>query len=132
MVHEIWKIQVTAVWTIYILKTDICFLLYCFTNTNFCHWIYVACIQDLMEKRYAEIFHGSFWFGYVKETDVLFIALSFVHISVLKFLWRKHFLKIIHHLCHCYLFCCLLCVFTKAATGVLQNSQENTCARASF
>ena len=36
--------------------------------------------------------------NHVKQTEVLSILRSFVHINVLKVLWRKHFLKTIYHL----------------------------------
>ena len=38
----------------------------------------------------------------LEQTDLLPIFLSFVHIIVLKLLWRKYFLKIIYRLSHCY------------------------------
>ena len=36
--------------------------------------------------------------NHVKQTEVLSILRSFVHINVLKVLWRKHFLKTIYRL----------------------------------
>ena len=51
----------------------------------------MASIQDLLEKSYAEFFYGQFWFGSVKQTDLLSILQCFVYIDVLKLLWRKHF-----------------------------------------
>ena len=48
----------------------------------------MACIQDLMEKSYAEFLFGSFWFDSVKQTDLLSIPLPYVHIYVIKFLVR--------------------------------------------
>ena len=47
--------NVTALWTVHIVKNDIYFLLYHFTSINFCHFP-VASIQDLLEKSYAEVF----------------------------------------------------------------------------
>ena len=46
-----------AIWTVHIVKNDIYFLPYRFTNINFCHFS-VASIQDLLEKSYAEFFYG--------------------------------------------------------------------------
>ena len=45
--------HVTALWTIHIVKNEIYFLPYHFTNINFCHFIHTASIQDLLEKSYV-------------------------------------------------------------------------------
>ena len=50
--------HVTALWTVHIVKNDMYLLPYRFTNINFCHWIQVASIQDLLEKSYTEFFYG--------------------------------------------------------------------------
>ena len=101
--------HVTALWTVHIwrveqfeqFKSDIYFLSYRFTNINFCHYIHVASIQDLLEKSWTDFFMDNFdlvLLNHVKQTEVLSILRSFVHINVLKVLWRKHFLKTIYRL----------------------------------
>ena len=94
--------HVTALWRVHIAKNDIHFPPYRFANINFCHYIHVASIQDLLEKSYAKLLHGKFWFGFVKETDLLSIARSFVGMTGRKPLLRKHFLKTIYCLSNCY------------------------------
>ena len=37
-------------------------------------------MQDSLEKSYAEIFYGWFWFGCVKQTDLLSILLLSVNV----------------------------------------------------
>ena len=49
-------LHVTALWTVHIVKNDIYFLPYRFTNINFCHFS-VASVQDLLEKSYSEFFY---------------------------------------------------------------------------
>ena len=49
--------HITALWTAHIVKNDIYFLPYRFTNINFCYFP-VAGIQDLLEKNYANFFYG--------------------------------------------------------------------------
>ena len=41
---------VTAFWTVHIVKNDIYFLPYRFTNINFRQYIHVGSIQNLLEK----------------------------------------------------------------------------------
>ena len=60
--------HVTALWTVHIVKNDIYFLSYRFTNINLCHFS-VASNQDLLEKSYAECFCWEFWFVSVRQTD---------------------------------------------------------------
>ena len=63
------------------------FLPYRFTNIISLLLIHVVCIQDLLEKNYAEFSFGLFWFGSVKQTDLLSIFLPSVDIYVIKLLW---------------------------------------------
>ena len=49
--------HLTAFW-VDIVKNDIYFLPYRFTNINFCQYIRVASIQSLLEKSYAEFYYG--------------------------------------------------------------------------
>ena len=75
----------------------------------------MASIQNLLEKSYAEYFIDNFDLVLLNKLTLLSILGSFVHINVLKLLWRKYFLKTIYGLSNSYLFCCV--VFTEAATG---------------
>ena len=49
--------NVTALWTVHIVKNDIHFLPYHFTSINFCHFP-VASVQDLLEKVTRKFFYG--------------------------------------------------------------------------
>ena len=62
-------------------------------------------------------------FDLVPLNNLFSILRSFVHINVLKLLWRKHFLKSNLSPSNCYQFCCWSCgVFTEATNGsVLRN-----------
>ena len=50
--------HVTALWAVHIVKNDIYFLPYRFTNINFCYEIRVVSIQDLLKKSYAKFYYG--------------------------------------------------------------------------
>ena len=55
-----------------------------------------------LEKSYAIFFKDNFDLVLLNKLTLLSILRFYVHINVLKLLWRKHFLKTIYHLSNCY------------------------------
>ena len=75
--------HVTAILTFHIIKDSI----FCLIVLRLLLLIHVVCVQDLLEKNYAEFSFGLFWFGSVKKAYLLSIFLPSVDIYVIKLLW---------------------------------------------
>ena len=118
--------HVTARWTVHIVKNDIYFLPCRFTLSSVC-----ICWRRVTWNFFMDNF------DLVPLNNLFSILRSFVHVNVLKLLWRKHFLKNNLSPSNCYQFCCWSCgVFTEAANrSVLRNLLKftgNTCAWQSY
>ena len=94
--------HVTALWTVHIVKNDIYFLPYRFTNINFCHFSVAIAFKICWRRVTRNFFMDNFDLFLLSKLTLLSILRSLAHINLLKLLWRKHFLKTIYRRSNCY------------------------------